>query len=76
MMHVHQRVVEGHVGARADLDELRSAWSASLVPARVDDDELRARALTACLMNVAATGWFAVVFEPVTRATSAFATSA
>ena len=29
----------------------------------------------ACFMKVAATGWLAVAFEPVTRVTSAFATS-
>ena len=65
--HVHQRVVEGDVGAGLDAavalgvvgdisagaGRPRSAWC---------------RRLRACLKKVAATGWFAVVLEPVISA--------
>ncbi|GIS60990.1 MAG: hypothetical protein CM1200mP2_32150 [Planctomycetaceae bacterium] len=71
---MQQRVVEGDVSAGANLSEMAST---SAIAFRRTSTTIRSvPALAACLMKVAATGWLAVVLEPVTSATSARATSA
>jgi hypothetical protein len=50
--------------ARFAMSERRGSTTMSFVPA-----------FWACLKNVAATGWFAVVFDPVISAAPAFAMS-
>ena len=70
---VHDRVVESYIGRRlepairrGELGDVgpRGSMTISFVPRRA-----------ACLKNVAATGWFTVVFVPVNRTTSAYCTS-